>query len=175
MNGYFGPFHREMQGLGNARTNHSEVNQRAFFASQALHDVALSHLDARYGSVVNGYDAVARHDAHLLRGAVYDGLNDHQRVFHDVKLHANALEVACQGLVESLCFLGVGVRRVRVQLLKHAPYGILHQLIVIHSVYIELRNGLLCQLQLEQRAELIAPEHELGIGMCRCHEHEDGK
>ena len=77
-----------------AWAHNAYLNNGAFWTSQSANDVFLRHLHTRNGRVVNAHDAVASHDAHLLRGSIDNGLYNEQCVFGNVKLHANAFERA---------------------------------------------------------------------------------
>ena len=72
------------------------------------------------------------------------------RVNH-VELHADALEVALQRLVHGLHLLGVGVRRVGIELLKHAAYGVLYELPLVNRVDIEVGYGHFGYVELAHR------------------------
>ena len=84
------------------------------------------------------------------------------RVVNHVKLHSYAVEAALERLVERLHLLRVGVRRVRVKLLQHAPYGVLDELALVNGVDIEAVYRHLGYLQLTQRAVLGEVDAHLG-------------
>jgi hypothetical protein len=53
-----------------------------------------------------------------------------------------------QRLLKGLGLLGVGIGRVRVELLEHAHDGILHQLVLVYSVDIQVADGILGVVEL---------------------------
>ena len=136
--GYLVALELKCQRVGNARTYHLEADLCALRSAQTAHDVLLRHLNTCNDGVVDADDAVASHDAGFLGRAVVDGLDDQQRVFHDVKLYAYALEIALQRLVHLFHFLGCRVAGVGVELLEHAADAILDQLFLVDAVDIEV-------------------------------------
>ena len=75
-----------------ATAHNSELHHRSLRTTKSLHDFLLTHLHASDGSVVDCHDAVARHDAHLLRRTIGNGLDDEQSIIHHIKLHADTIE-----------------------------------------------------------------------------------
>ena len=158
----FVAFDGEEQRFVHSSAHYTQVHGGAFLASEALHDLSLGHLHARYGSVVDADDAVAGHYSHLLRRAVDGGLDYYQRVFNHVELHANALEVALQRLGHGLGFLCVGVGGVRVELFEHTPDGVFNEFCLVNAVYVELADGYFGHLQLAQWVVV-----EVELQLCR--------
>ena len=101
--------HGEQQRLLDTTPYDSEIHLRVLRPTQTAHNLVRAHLDARDSGVIDGCDAVACQDAHFLRRASADGLDDQQRVFYHLKLDADALEVALQRLVHGLDLFGVVV------------------------------------------------------------------
>ena len=124
----------ECQLVGNAAAHHAQFHLGSLLAAQTFHDVFFRHLDTGDSGVVDRYDAVAGHDAHLLRGTVHHRLDDYQRVLNHIKLHADTVEVALQRFVHGLHLFGCGIGGVGVQLFQHAADGIFHQFRLIHRV-----------------------------------------
>ena len=87
----------ECDKLGVVASLHLHRDLSALLAAQALLDVAVFHLHAGNAGVVDGNDAVAGNDAHLLRRSAHDGLDDVERVLFHVELDADATELALQG------------------------------------------------------------------------------
>ena len=131
----------ERQAVLDARADDAQNHLGVFGTTKSAHYLLLRHLHAGNGSIVDADDAVAGYNAHLFGGAVGDGLDDHQRVVNHVELHAYALEVAVQRFVHLLHLLGIGVGGVGVELLQHAPDGVLHELGLVDGVDIEVVGG----------------------------------
>ena len=92
LDGYLVALHVERQGVLDAQAHHLEAGYGALGAAQTAHDVLAAHLHTGNGGIVDTHDAVARQYAYFLRRAFGDGLDDHQRVFHHIELHADALK-----------------------------------------------------------------------------------
>ncbi len=82
---------------------------RALGTTQPAHDLVFRHLHTSDGRVVDRHNAVTGQDAGLLRRTLQNGLNDEQRIFLHIELHANAIERAVERLVHRLGFLGRAV------------------------------------------------------------------
>ena len=134
------------EAVADAWTHNAQQHLGALRTTQALHNLLFRHLDTSNGGIVNGNDAVASQNTHLLRRTTADGLDDEQRVFHHIKLYTDALEVTLQGLVHLLDFLGCGIGGVWVQLLQHATDSILYQLVLIDTIHIQAVHRQLCYL-----------------------------
>ena len=104
----------KQQGVGNATTNNAQVDLRALGTSQTTHNLLLGHFHTSNGGIVDGDDAVASQDTHLLRRTSADGLNDQQGILYHIELYTNAFEVALQGFVSFLYLLGSEVTAMRV-------------------------------------------------------------
>ena len=81
--------------IGNAFhtvTDDAEFHFRVLGTAQATHDFLTTHLHAGNGRVVDRHDAVAGQNAHALRRALRNGLDDDQRVLQHVELDADALK-----------------------------------------------------------------------------------
>ena len=104
----------EQQGVGNAATNNAQVDFRSLGTTQTTHNLLLGHLHTSNSRIVDGDDAVASQDTHLLRRTSADGLNDQQGILYHIKLNTNAFEVALQGFVGFLHLLGSEVTAMRV-------------------------------------------------------------
>ena len=148
-----------------AAADYAELHLRTLGPAQSAHDVLAAHLDARDGRVVDQRDAVAGNDAGLLRRSFGHGLDDYERVVEHIELHAYAVEVALQRLVELLRVLGVGIGRVRVELREHARDGVLHLSLYVDGVDIHLvdHDGRLQQLTHGQLAR---------VQVCLCRERK---
>ena len=136
----------EAQRVADAATHDAQSYLAALGTAQAPHDLLARHLDTGNGGVVDIDDAVAGHDAGTLGGSVADGLDDEQRVFSHVELHADALEGTLQGFVHLLHLLGGGVGGVRVELFEHATDAVLDELLLIDAIDIEIGDGQFCHL-----------------------------
>ena len=138
----------ELQQILDALTDNSQMHYRTFRTAQALHNLLFRHLHARNGGVIDGDDAVARYDAHLLGGTVGNGLDDEQRVLNHVELHADALEIATEGLVGILYLLGGHVTGVGIKFVKHPSDSVLGEFLLVDAVYIKICDCHLSKLQL---------------------------
>ena len=136
LDGYLVARDNETQGVSNASTHDAEVDLRTLGTTQTTHNLLLGHLHTSNGSIIDTDNAVACHDAHLLRGTTTDGLDDEQGVFHHVKLHTDALKVALQGFVGRLHLLGCQIAAMRVKLLKHTSDTVLHQFLLVDTINI---------------------------------------
>ena len=153
-----------------ATAHDGKVHRCSLRTTKALHDFLLAHLDTRNGSIVYSHNAVAGNDSHLLRRSVRNRLDNEQRIIYHVKLHANAIKTAVQRLVHRLGFLGCSVRRMRVELFEHTTDGVLYELILIHTIHIEVGNGDFSPSQLLYRAVLAHLDTQLGTGRSYCQE-----
>ena len=109
VDGYLGAGNGEMEHLLHATAHDTKADLRAALAAQTAHDVRTLHLNTGYGGVVDGDDAVAGEDAHLLGRTLRYGLDDEKRIAHHIKLDADTVKRSLQWFVESLRLLGCGV------------------------------------------------------------------
>ena len=151
------------QGVADASPHDTEVHLRTLGPSQTTHNLFLWHLHAGNGGVVDAHNTVAGQNACFLRRAVGHGLYDEQRVFHHVKLHADALEVTLQGLVHLFHLLGGGIAGVRVKLFEHSTNAVFDEFLLVNAVDIEIGDGQLGHLQLPQWRVGAEVDAHLGI------------
>ena len=153
----------ENKPLADAAAHHAQLHPCPLGAAEPPHDFLLAHLDACNQRVVDRDDTIAGHDADLLGRAFQDGLNDEQRILHEIELNADAVEGAVQGLRHFLGLLLGGIRGVGIELLEHSPDGILHELVLVDGVNIEVVHGHLRYLQLVDWTVGIEVQAHLGI------------
>ena len=125
-----------------AGTFHLDGDIGPLLAAKAFLDIAVLHLHASDSRVVHIDDAVSGKHTHALAWATGNGLDDVERVIAHVELDADTAELALQRLLQFLCLLGVGIGRVGVKALKHAPDGILDKLILVDRVNIQAVDGI---------------------------------
>ena len=142
--------HLEREQVLDSCTDNAQVGNGALGATQTAHNLLLRHLDTSNNCVVDHHDTVASQDTHLLGRAIDNGLDNDERVLHHIKLHANTLERAVQGLGHGLCLFGSGISGVWVQLLEHAADGVLYELLLVDLVYIKGLDGHLGNRELAQ-------------------------
>ena len=163
-------FHLEGKLILDAAAHNGKVYNRTLRTTEPLHDFLLAHLDARNGSIIYRHNTVAGDNAHLLGRTIGNRLDDQERIIYHIKLHADAIKRAIQRLVHRLSFLGSGIGRMRVQLFEHSPDGVLYQLILIHTIHIEIGNGDFSPAQLLYRAILAHFHAQLGTDRSDCQE-----
>ena len=159
-----------------ATAHDGKIHRGSLRTAETLHDFLLAHLHTRNSRIIHRNDAVASNDTHLLGRPIHYGLDDEQSIVYHVKLHANTVETSVQRFVHRLGFLGCGVGRMRVELFKHASDGVLYELVLIHTIHIEVGDGDFCPSQLLYRAVLAHLDAQLGTGRSYCQEcHERNK
>ena len=146
--GNFIAFEGELYEVFISTAQNSERHLRAFWSAEHAHDAVALHFYAGNGDAIASDEAVAGDDARLLARPFRDGLDDDEGVFKNIELHADAFEVAFEGLVELLRLLGIGIGGMGVELFENTVDGILHEFFLIYAIYIELRDGELGNLQL---------------------------
>ena len=124
----------EVHHLGRAATRHPDLHNAAARAAQQRRHLAA--LDTHYVAAVHLHYAVVGLQPDGFGRALDDGVDDDDRIVVYVVLDAYAAELAVERLVLAAHLLLVEVYRVRVEILEHAPYGILDQRLHIHLVYI---------------------------------------
>ena len=164
VNGNLIACHRERQHVADTAAHHAEPYLRTLLATQALHDIFLRHLHTGDGGIVDANDAITRQDSYLLRRTVQRGLDDKQRVFNHVELHADAFKRTLQGLVHRLGLLSGAIGGMGVELLYHAANGIFDKLVFVDGVNIQIRNRHLRHLQLPNRRVVAEVEMKLSRG-----------
>ena len=165
--------HLEGELILDAPAHDGKIHRCSLRTAKALHDFLLAHLHARNSRIIHRNDTVASNDSNLLGRPIHYGLDDEQSIVYHVKLYANTIETSIQRFIHRLGFLGRGVRRMRVQLLEHASDGVLYELVLIHTIHIEVGNGDFRPTQLLYRAVLAHLDAQLGIGRSYCQERQE--
>ena len=167
--------HLESKLVLDATAHNGKIHRGSLRTAKAFHDFLLAHLHARNSRIIHRNDAVASYDSHLLGRTIHYGLDDEQGIIYHIKLHANAIETAIQRFIHRLGFLGCGIRGMRVELLEHTTDGVLHELVLIHTIHIEIGNGDFRPTQLLYRAVLAHLDTQLGTGRSYCQERHERK
>ena len=140
--------------VGDSTAGHTqglEIGYSAFGTAQIFLDIVLGNLDTGNIGVIHRYDSVTGQNPHLLRRTVGYRRDYVDGVLYKVVRNSYPGEVTLERFIQLAGLLGVCVRGMRVKFLKHADNGILHQLVLVHCVYIQLRYGLLGITQLVER------------------------
>ena len=142
--------HGEIEHFLHTPAHDAEFYLRSARPAQPLHNLLFRHLHTGNGSVVDGYDTVACHNTHLLGRTIGGGLDDEQRIFHHIKLNADAVEIALQRFVHGLHLLGIGIGGMGIEFLEHAFDGILHEFLLVDGIHIEIIDCHFRNLELAQ-------------------------
>ena len=167
--------HLECKLVLDATAHDGKIHRGSLRTTKALHDFLLAHLHTRNSRIIHRNDAVAGYDSHLLGRTIHYGLDNEQGVIYHIKLYADAIETAIQRFIHRLGFLGCGIRGMRVELFKHTSDGIFHELVLIHTIHIEIGNGDFRPTQLLYRAVLAHLDTQLGTGRSYCQERQKRK
>ena len=100
-----------------ATTHHLNGDFSTSFATQTTHHIFCRHLYSGYQRIVYLYDTVASQYSGLLRRSARDSLYNEQSICSHIKLNSDTVEVALQRLVQLLHLFGVGISRMRIELL----------------------------------------------------------
>ena len=134
-------YYSKFQFILDAKTHHTQFYLRTLRTTQALHNLLLRHLHTCNRCIIHGYDTVASNDAHLLRRTFGNRLDNHQRIVHHIKLHADTLEITIQRLIEFFYLLGGRIAGMGIEFVEHALDGILHQFLFVNTIHIKVGDS----------------------------------
>ncbi len=149
MHRYEASLHRKIQDVASAA--HAQPHLAVTWPAQTLHDVVGSHFYPCNDRIVHRYDTVTCQQSGFLGRATRDHLHHIDRIREHIELDTNPVKSRIERLQFALGLLGIGVKRMRIQLIQDTPNGIFGQLVIIDAVHVKRADGIGSHLHLTER------------------------